>query len=95
MVVRIVVEDMLQKKKPWSFSTNEERLVKNNGLLLCPNHDAMFDKHLIAFDLQGEIVISQLLDEVTHIFLNIHDELQIKLTEEQLCYMVGHYQNSI
>lgn len=50
--------------KPWSVSTNEERLDKNNGLLLCPNHDALFDKHLISFDVHGKIVISQTLDEV-------------------------------
>jgi hypothetical protein len=81
--------------KPWSVSTNEERLDENNGLLLCPNHDALFDKHLISFDLQGKIVISQTLDEVTRIFLNVHDELQVKLTEKQLRYMVGHHQNSI
>lgn len=81
--------------KPWSASTNEERLDENNGLLLYPNHDALFDKHLISFNLQGKIVISQTLDEVTRIFLNVHDELQVKLTEKQLRYMVGHYQNSI
>lgn len=81
--------------KPWSVSTNEERLDKNNGLLLCPNHDALFDKHLISFDVHGKIVISQTLDEVTRTFLNVHDELQVKLTEEQLSYMVGHYRNSI
>lgn len=81
--------------KPWSVSTNRERLDENNGLLLCPNHDALFDKHLITFDLQGKIVISQTLDEVTRIFLNVHDELRVKLTEKQLSYMVGHYQNLI
>lgn len=80
--------------KPWSVSTNEERLDKNNGLLR-PNHDALFDKHLISFDVHGKIVISQTLDEVTRTFLNVHDGLQVKLTEEQLSYMVGHYRNSI
>ncbi|WP_235617046.1 HNH endonuclease [Lysinibacillus mangiferihumi] len=78
--------------KPWSVSTNEERLDENNGLLLCPNHDALFDKHLISFDVHGKIVISQTLDEVTRLFLNVHDELRVELTEKQLSYMVGHYQ---
>ncbi|WP_237704111.1 HNH endonuclease [Planococcus donghaensis] len=35
--------------KPWSTSTNDERLDVHNGLLLCSNHDALFDKKLISF----------------------------------------------
>ncbi|WP_223553926.1 HNH endonuclease [Lysinibacillus sphaericus] len=79
--------------KPWSASTNEERLDVNNGLLLCPNHDALFDKHLISFDLQGKIAISQTLDETARAFLNVNGELRVKLNEKQLSYMDGHYQN--
>lgn len=30
--------------KPWSKSNHQERLDVNNGLLLCPNHDALFCK---------------------------------------------------
>lgn len=76
--------------KPWSASTNEERLDVNNGLLLCPNHDALFDKHLISFDSQGKIILSPSLDETARLFLNVHDELRVKLNEKQLSYMKGH-----
>ena len=78
--------------KPWSVSTNEERLDVNNGLLLCPNHDALFDKNLISFDLQGKIVISQTLDETARMFLNVHNGLRVKLNDMQLRYMKEHYQ---
>lgn len=78
--------------KPWSSSTNEERLDVNNGLLLCPNHDALFDKHLISFDIQGKIVISKTLDETARVFLNVHDGLRLKLNDKQLDYMKEHYQ---
>ncbi|MGE8000249.1 HNH endonuclease [Lysinibacillus sp. NPDC093190] len=81
--------------KPWSASTNEERLDVNNGLLLCPNHDALFDKHLISFDLNGKIVISHSLDETARVFLNVNDALRVMLNEKQLSYMEGHYQNLI
>ena len=30
--------------KPWSVCTNYDRLNVNNGFLLCPNHDYLFDK---------------------------------------------------
>lgn len=35
--------------KEWSESTREELIEANNGLLLCANHDALFDRHLISF----------------------------------------------
>ncbi|MDF2064947.1 HNH endonuclease [Bacillus sp. Cr_A10] len=81
--------------KPWSTSTNEERLDVNNGLLLCPNHDALFDKQLISFDMQGKIMISQTLDETVRIFMNVNDEMRVELTQKQLFYMEEHNQNLI
>ncbi|MBO1626149.1 HNH endonuclease [Bacillus sp. SY8(2021)] len=76
--------------KPWSESTNEERLDVNNGLLLCPNHDALFDKHLISFDGRGKIVISETLNEMVRTFMNLNDRMQVNLTAEQLNYMQDH-----
>lgn len=81
--------------KPWSASTNEERLDVDNGLLLCPNHDALFDRQLISFDNQGNIVISQTVDETAKIFLNVNDDMSINLSEKQLRYMEFHYRNRI
>ena len=43
---------------PWSESSNEEKLDPYNGLLLLPNYDKLFDKHLISFDDDGKIIIS-------------------------------------
>ncbi|WP_186763891.1 HNH endonuclease [Planomicrobium sp. CPCC 101079] len=77
--------------KPWSESTNEERLDINNGLVLCPNHDALFDKHLISFDEQGKICISKTLSETVRIFMNVNDNLHISFTKKQLNYMRDHF----
>ena len=44
--------------KPWNESSNEEKLDPYNGLLLLPNYDTLFDKHLISFDEDGRIIIS-------------------------------------
>ena len=41
--------------KPWSESSNEEKLDPYNGLLLLPNYDKLFDKHLISFNDDGKI----------------------------------------
>lgn len=39
--------------------SNEERLDVNNGLLLTPNLDKLFDRHLISFLDNGQLVVSQ------------------------------------
>jgi len=43
---------------PWSESNNIERLDVDNGILLSPNYDALFDKHLISFENNGKIILS-------------------------------------
>lgn len=79
--------------KPWSQSNNQERLDVNNGLLLCPNHDALFDKGYISFDEDGTILISDSLDEVTKVFLNINETMNISMNEDQQQYMKWHRGN--
>lgn len=44
--------------KPWRDSTNEERLDGENGLLLTPTIDHLFDRGFIGFENSGELIIS-------------------------------------
>lgn len=44
--------------KAWKDSTNEERLDRHNGLLLSPTYDHLFDRHLISFEDDGQIIVS-------------------------------------
>lgn len=76
--------------KPWSQSDDKERLDLDNGFLFCPNHDALFDKGFISFDENGEIIISKQIDEVTRVFLNIKDGIQIKVSNGQREYLEWH-----
>ncbi|PFY14560.1 hypothetical protein COL47_22365 [Bacillus toyonensis] len=76
--------------KPWSQSNHKERLDVNNGLLLCPNHDALFDKGYISFNEDERILISESLDEATKVFLNINKSMRINLYQEQKRYMKWH-----
>ena len=76
--------------KPWSQSNNQERLDVNNGLLLCPNHDSLFDKGFISFDVDGMITISDSLDEGTRVFLNVNENMNIDMNEVQREYMKWH-----
>ncbi|MDG4850807.1 HNH endonuclease [Peribacillus frigoritolerans] len=79
--------------KPWSQSKSQERLDFNNGLLLCPNHDALFDKGYISFDDDGTILISDGLDTETNVFLNINENMYIDINEGQRMYMKWHKEN--
>jgi putative restriction endonuclease len=42
--------------KPWRKSTDEEKLDQNNGLLLSPHVDRLFDSGLISFADDGQIL---------------------------------------
>lgn len=49
--------------KPWHQSTDSERIDINNGILLTPTFDKLFDKFLISFDVNGKVVFSSKIDE--------------------------------
>jgi hypothetical protein len=44
--------------KPWRDATNEERLDGENGLLLTPSIDHLFDRGFIAFEDNGQVIVS-------------------------------------
>lgn len=45
--------------KPWKASTDQEKIDGNNGLLLSPHVDHLFDRGFITFKNSGEIIISK------------------------------------
>lgn len=47
--------------KPWSACTDIERLDGNNGLLLAPHIDHLFDRGWISFKNNGELMVSRLI----------------------------------
>lgn len=51
--------------KPWRESNNEERLSENNGLLLTPSIDHLFDRGFISFDDNGELITSPTADKIS------------------------------
>jgi hypothetical protein len=50
--------------KPWVESTDEEKLNGCNGLLLAPHIDHLFDKGLIGFSDNGDMLISKKLNDL-------------------------------
>jgi len=74
--------------KPWSVSTNEERVDPYNGLLLIPTLDSAFDRGLISFSDSGKIILSSKIKEASK--LGIDSEMSIKLNEKHLSYLKYH-----
>lgn len=79
--------------KPWSVSSNKERLDQYNGFLLCPAHDILFDKGLISFRDDGLILVSPLLEAHNRILMNVHKEMKVNLLEEHKIYLKYHREN--
>lgn len=76
--------------KPWSESSSKEKVSEHNGLLLCPNHDALFDKGFISFDAKGKILISSILSDEDCELMNINRKMKIKLEKEQEEFLKYH-----
>ncbi|MEP2937627.1 MAG: HNH endonuclease signature motif containing protein [Gilvibacter sp.] len=76
---------------PWREATNKERMDVENGILLSPIYDALFDKYLISFNEQGGIEISQELQESEYRKLGITGYEKIRdLTDENKKYLKIH-----
>lgn len=82
--------------KPWSESTNLERLDINNGILLTPTFDKLFDKFLISFDKEGNVIYSTKVTEDvwTSLFPKFQDlkeqKIKIDITEHNKSYIDFH-----
>ena len=75
---------------PWSKSNDKERLDVENGILLSPLYDSLFDRHLISFSDQGKILISNKLDNDDIQNLNIKRDSKIPITEGMKVYLKRH-----
>ncbi|GEM_PF-3260456 len=82
---------------PWSKcdSFPEDRTNVNNALMLCPNHDRLFDRYLITFDDDGKIIISKSLVGANRKLLNISEKdcLNVRMSDERKKFMKKHRQH--
>ena len=78
--------------KPWAVSTNEERLSAENGLLLSPTFDKLFDCGLITFADTGKIIISsQISNEVVgRLHISKDDVFDLKPSQQMRLNLEYH-----
>jgi 5-methylcytosine-specific restriction enzyme A len=76
---------------PWKDATNQERLDVSNGILLTPTYDALFDKHLISFEDNGKIILSQSLENSKYHEIGVTGKERINnLSLENFGYLDRH-----
>lgn len=74
----------------WSDASDTERLDPDNGILLSPNVDALFDKHLISFSDDGEIILSNKLNANVLSQLGIPLATRIQVSTGMKPYLAKH-----
>ena len=78
---------------PWSTATNKEKLDENNGLLLTANLDKAFDQGLITFEDNGDIRISDDLENPEDI--GIKPDMKLLNNSKENKKYLKYHQNKI
>lgn len=80
--------------KPWRDSNNTEKLDGNNGLLLAPHIDHLFDRGYISFDNDGHLLLSNVLDNSVREawFINVSN-FPASFNSQQRNFLAYHREN--
>lgn len=79
--------------KPWADSTDSERVDGENGLLLAPHADLLFDQGWISFSSIGDLLISNCLPADVRALLGLNLSPGVKcgaFSEKQLGFLEFH-----
>ncbi len=82
--------------QPWRDSSNEQRLDGENGLLLTPTVDHLFDKGFISFEDSGQLIVSPVADQRSLKRMGIDTERRVNVgtfSEGQRRYLEFHREN--
>lgn len=78
---------------PWKDSSDQQRLDVDNGILLSPNYDALFDRRLITFDYSGKIILSDQIELNSYHKIGITGKESIrKMSDGNKAYLSLHQQ---
>lgn len=81
--------------KPWRDSNDQERLDGNNGLLLAPHIDHLFDRGYLTFADEGQVRLSSKLSLAAARALGVEaDQREISsFNSQQLAYLAYHHEH--
>lgn len=80
--------------KPWVKSTDSEKIDSQNGLILSPTYDALFDKGLMSFSPDGSLLVSPFVSPMNQKRLQIKTGQKIGIdryfSDKRLEYLEYH-----
>lgn len=83
--------------KPWRSSINQEKLDPENGFMLTPTIDHLFDKGFISFEDSGELLLSDKVDRLNMQKLGVIDRAEKirtpSISSNKKQYLEWHRQN--
>ncbi len=82
--------------RPWRDSSNGDRLAGENGLLLTPTIDHLFDKGFISFEGDGRLVVSPVAHEESLVRMGIRRSEKVNVgafSEQQRRFLEYHREN--
>jgi len=85
--------------KPWRSASNDERLDPENGFMLTPTIDHLFDKGFISFESDGTILLADVADRVAMARMGVIGEGAPTnvghLRDEQKSYLNWHRESTL
>ena len=82
--------------QPWRDSSNDQRLDGENGLLLTPTVDHLFDKGFISFEDSGQLIVSPVADPKSLERMGVDPEGRVNVgvfSQGQRRYLEFHREN--
>jgi putative restriction endonuclease len=83
--------------KPWREATNEERLNGENGLLLTPSIDHLFDRGFISFEDSGQLIISDIAhkESIRRMGINTDQVVRVGRFSEGQKFLLAHHRSAV
>lgn len=81
--------------KPWKDSNNRERLDPHNGLPLIATVDKLFDKGLVTFSSDGNLLISKKLDGKERALLGLDERKLLRQPGRRTAKYLAYHRTSI
>jgi hypothetical protein len=81
--------------KPWRKSDNREKIDGNNGLLLSPHVDRLFDHGFISFSDSGDLLVSSKLNQDVLKFWNIDPDMNVGAFRPEQCVYLEYHRGNL
>jgi putative restriction endonuclease len=80
--------------KPWKDCANDERLDGNNGLMLAPHIDKLFDRGWISFRDNGDLLTAPGVEQVMNAW-NVNPNKNVGKFHPEQCLYLNHHRNVV